>query len=237
MNWREQLNKLNPIQAKRYRLLGGWYKLLNEEFDKDYMKKISAFIKQYKAYHSLLCPNIPNIFRAFRTTSYDAVKVVILGQDPYHTKGTADGLAFSTPQEKTPASLRNIFKEIERSYPDMNFTSNSLESWANQGVMLLNTVLTTEVGQSEKHKDIGWQTFTDKVIKLLNNKEQPIVFMLWGRKAQAYKKLITNDNHLVLETSHPSPFSVERGFKGCNHFKETKDFINKQYNPQIDFST
>lgn len=237
MNWREQLSKINPLQAKRYRLLGSWYKHLHAEFDEDYMKAISALLRKYKRFKGLLCPSIPNIFRALRSTSYDAVKVVILGQDPYYTAGTADGLAFSTEQEKTPASLRNIFKEVERSLPDVRLTSNSLSNWANQGVLLLNTVLTTEVGKAEQHSKIGWQNFTNKVIKLINDKEQPVVFMLWGNKAKEYKKLITNTNHLVLETSHPSPFSVAKGFDGCNHFKDAYDFINKHYKIKIDFST
>jgi uracil-DNA glycosylase len=164
------------------------------------------------------------------------VKVVILGQDPYHEKGQAHGLAFSTPEGRPiPRSLKNIFKEINNEYGNPIPESGCLESWANQGVFLLNTVLTVEEGNANSHSKCGWQIFTDNVIKLLDCQTQPIVFMLWGKQAEKKKELIKNPNHLVLITSHPSPFSARRGFFGSNHFIKANEFLKQNNLKEINW--
>lgn len=203
-----------------------WDLALSEEFEKDYFLKIKDFIdEEYKS--KTIYPPYDEIFNAFKLTPLSNVKVVILGQDPYHEKGQAHGLAFSTPPGRPiPRSLKNIFKEINAEYGYPIPKSGCLESWANQGVFLLNTVLTVEEGNANSHSKCGWQTFTDNVIKLLNCQSQPIVFLLWGKQAEKKKELINNPNHLVLITSHPSPFSARRGFLGSNHFIKTNEFLS-----------
>ena len=205
-----------------------WDSVLKKEYEKDYFIKIKEFIK--KEYETkIIYPPYDEIFNAFKLTPLNSVKVVILGQDPYHEKGQAHGLAFSTPQGRPiPRSLKNIFKEINNEYDYPIPNSGCLESWAKQGVFLLNTVLTVEDGNANSHSDCGWQIFTDEVIRILNKQNQPIVFLLWGKQAEKKKDLITNENHLVLITSHPSPFSARRGFFGCNHFKLTNEFLNEK---------
>ena len=202
-----------------------WDLVLKEEFEKDYFLNIKEFIdEEYKT--KTVYPPYDEIFNAFRLTPIENVKVVILGQDPYHEKGQAHGLAFSTPDGRPiPKSLKNIFKEMNDEYDYPIPESGCLDSWAKQGVFLLNTVLTVEDGNANSHSKCGWQTFTDKVIEILNNHSQPIVFLLWGKQAEKKKELITNPNHLVLITSHPSPFSARRGFLGCNHFKLANEYL------------
>ncbi len=204
-----------------------WDFALENEFKKDYFLNIMDFIdEEYKV--KTIYPPYEDIFNAFKLTSLGNVKVVILGQDPYHEEGQAHGLAFSTPDGRPiPRSLKNIFKEINSEYGYPIPDSGCLEKWAKQGVFLLNTVLTVEEGNANSHSDCGWQTFTDNVIEILNNQEQPIVFLLWGKQAEKKKELITNPNHLVLITSHPSPFSARRGFLGSNHFKIANEFLNE----------
>ena len=204
-----------------------WDLILKEEFEKDYFLKIKDFIdEEYRT--KTIYPPYDEIFNAFKLTPIDNVKVVILGQDPYHEAGQAHGLAFSTPEGRPiPRSLKNIFKEINAEYDYHIPESGCLESWANQGVFLLNTVLTVEDGNANSHSKCGWQTFTDNVIRILNDQNQPIVFLLWGKQAEKKKELITNPNHLVLITSHPSPFSARRGFLGCNHFKLANEYLAK----------
>ena len=212
-----------------------WDFALSEEFKKDYFLKIQDFIdEEYSS--KTIYPPYDEIFNAFKLTPLSNVKVVILGQDPYHEEGQAHGLAFSTPEGRPiPRSLKNIFKEInaEYGYPIPN--SGCLEKWAEQGVFLLNTVLTVEDGNANSHSKCGWQTFTDNVIEILNGQDQPIVFLLWGKQAEKKKELITNDSHLVLITSHPSPFSARRGFLGCNHFKLANDYLKKNNKKEIDW--
>lgn len=212
-----------------------WDFALSEEFKKDYFLKIQDFIdEEYSS--KTIYPPYDEIFNAFKLTPLSNVKVVILGQDPYHEEGQAHGLAFSTPERRPiPRSLKNIFKEInaEYGYPIPN--SGCLEKWAEQGVFLLNTVLTVEDGNANSHSKCGWQTFTDNVIEILNGQDQPIVFLLWGKQAEKKKELITNDSHLVLITSHPSPFSARRGFLGCNHFKLANDYLKKNNKKEIDW--
>ena len=212
-----------------------WDLALKEEFEKDYFLKINDFInKEYET--KTIYPPYDEIFNAFKLTPLNEVKVVILGQDPYHEKGQAHGLAFSTPAGRPkPRSLNNIFKEINAEYDYPIPESGCLESWANQGVFLLNTVLTVEEGNANSHSKCGWQIFTDNVIKLLDNQTQPIVFLLWGKQAEKKKELIKNPNHLVLITSHPSPFSARRGFFGSNHFIKANEFLKQNNLKEINW--
>ena len=212
-----------------------WDFALSEEFKKDYFLKIQDFIdEEYSS--KTIYPPYDEIFNAFKLTPLSNVKVVILGQDPYHEAGKAHGLAFSTPEGRPiPRSLKNIFKEINAEYDYPIPTSGCLEKWAEQGVFLLNTVLTVEDGNANSHSKCGWQTFTDNVIGILNRQDQPIVFLLWGKQAEKKKELITNENHLVLITSHPSPFSARRGFLGCNHFKLANGYLKENKIKEIDW--
>ena len=212
-----------------------WDFALSEEFKKDYFLKIQDFIdEEYSS--KTIYPPYDEIFNAFKLTPLSNVKVVILGQDPYHEEGQAHGLAFSTPEGRPiPRSLNNIFKEINAEYDYPIPTSGCLEKWAEQGVFLLNTVLTVEDGNANSHSKCGWQTFTDNVIGILNRQDQPIVFLLWGKQAEKKKELITNENHLVLITSHPSPFSARRGFLGCNHFKLANGYLKENKIKEIDW--
>ena len=212
-----------------------WDLVLEDEFKKEYFIKIKDFVdSEYES--KIIYPPYEEIFNAFKLTSIENVKVVILGQDPYHEAGQAHGLAFSTPDGRPiPRSLKNIFKEINSEYGYPIPESGCLEAWAQQGVFLLNTVLTVEDGNANSHSKCGWQTFTDNVIKLLNEQSQPIVFMLWGKQAEKKKELITNPNHLILITSHPSPFSARRGFLGSNHFKLANEFLTDNNLDEIDW--
>lgn len=213
-----------------------WDSVLESEFEKDYFADILKFIDQ--EYESkTVYPPYEDIFNAFKLTPLGNVKAVILGQDPYHEEGQAHGLAFSTPDGRPiPRSLKNIFKEINAEYNYPIPDSGCLEDWARQGVFLLNTVLTVEESNANSHSDCGWQTFTDKVIEILNEQSQPIVFMLWGKQAEKKKELLTNHDHLVLITSHPSPFSARRGFLGCNHFRMANEFLKENGLDEIDWN-
>ena len=178
-----------------------------------------------------------DIFNALKLTPYEKVKVVILGQDPYHEKGQAEGLCFSVPKGvKTPPSLVNIFKEIK---DDLNIdnTSPELSCWAKQGVLLLNTSLTVREGQANSHSGKGWEILTDAIIKKLNDRKQPIVFLLWGANARSKAAFITNKNHLVLSAAHPSPLSAYNGFFGCKHFSKANKFLVKNGIEPIDWRT
>lgn len=204
-----------------------WDLVLKDEFEKDYFLNIKEFVnEEYKL--KTIYPPYEDILNSFKLTPLSNVKVVILGQDPYHEEGQAHGLAFSTPKGKSiPRSLKNIFKEINNEYSYPIPESGCLEKWAKQGVFLLNSVLTVEKGNANSHSKCGWQTFTDNVIRILNNQTRPIVFLLWGKQAEKKKELITNPNHLVLITSHPSPFSARKGFLGSNHFKLANQFLKE----------
>ena len=212
-----------------------WDDALEEEFNKDYFLKIKEFIKEeYKT--KTIYPPKKEIFNAFKLCPLNKTKVVILGQDPYHEKGQAHGLAFSTPEgHPIPRSLKNIFKEIQSEYDYPIPDSGCLEYWAKQGVFLLNTVLTVEEGKANSHSKCGWQTFTDNVIKILNEQKNRIVFLLWGKQAELKKEILNNPNHLVLISSHPSPFSARRGFFGSNHFKLANEFLMKNNLKEIDW--
>lgn len=212
-----------------------WDLALADEFKKQYFLNIMDFVQEEYATKTVY-PPYEDMFNAFKFTPLSNVKVVILGQDPYHEEGQAHGLAFSTPEGRPiPRSLKNIFKEINQEYGYPIPESGCLEKWAEQGVFLLNTVLTVEAGNANSHSKCGWQIFTDNVIGILNEQTQPIVFMLWGKQAEKKKDLITNPNHLVLITSHPSPFSARRGFLGSNHFKLANEFLKENNILEIDW--
>ena len=204
-----------------------WDELLKEEYDKDYFKKLLEFLKEeYQT--KTVYPKRNEIFNAFRYTSFDNLKVVIIGQDPYHGPKQAEGLSFSVSNEVLkPPSLKNIFKELESDLGIPFPEHNSLKPWANEGVLLLNAVLTVEEHNPASHKDKGWETFTDNVIKVINKKEEPVVFILWGAFARSKKDLITNPKHLIIESAHPSPFSAYNGFFGSKPFSKTNEFLKK----------
>lgn len=203
-----------------------WDLLLKEEIKKDYFKKLGIFVKnEYNK--RIIYPSYKNIFNALRYTDYDEVKVVILGQDPYHGKNEAHGLSFSVPDGvKTPPSLLNIFKELEDDL-DIKRINTDLTDWAKQGVLLLNSIMTVVKDTPLSHKDKGWEIFTDKLIELLGEREEPIVFIFWGSYARSKKVLIKNNKHLILESVHPSPLSAHRGFFGSKPFSKTNNFLIK----------
>ena len=212
-----------------------WDKILEKEYQKDYFKEIIKYITtEYK--NKTVYPKENEVFNAFRYTDYNNVKVVILGQDPYHGPNQAEGLSFSVSNEvKKPPSLINIFKELESDLKIPFPEANSLKPWAKQGVLLLNAVLTVEEHKPTSHSGIGWEAFTDEVIKILNEKEEPIVFILWGAYARKKKELITNKKHLVIESAHPSPFSARNGFFGSKPFSKTNEFLKKNNIKEIDW--
>ncbi len=212
-----------------------WDDLLQEEYQKEYFKKLISFIE--KEYHEkTIYPKKSEIFSAFRHTSYKDTKVVILGQDPYHGENQAEGLSFSVKNcVRKPPSLQNIFKELEDDLKIPFPKNNSLVPWAKEGVLLLNTVLTVEGGKPASHKEQGWELFTDEVIKLLNRKEIPIVFILWGSFAKGKKKYITSKIHYVIESAHPSPFSAYNGFFGSKPFSKTNKFLKSKGQNQINW--
>ena len=205
-----------------------WDSLLKEEFNKEYFKALLEFIKnEYK--EKTVYPKQTEVFNAFRYTDFDNLKVVILGQDPYHGPNQAEGLSFSVSDEVLkPPSLKNIFKELESDLGIPFPVKNSLKPWAKEGVLLLNAVLTVEEHTPTSHKDKGWEIFTDNVISIINKKETPVVFILWGSYARNKKDLITNPIHYIIESPHPSPFSARTGFLGSKPFSKTNEFLKKQ---------
>jgi len=207
-----------------------WFELLKEEFEKPYFKNLQKFLdEEYNKY--TIYPKVENIFNALNKVKYNDVKVVIIGQDPYHEPGQAHGLSFSVEEGvNLPPSLQNIYKEINSDLGVPISKSGNLTCWAKQGVLLLNTVLTVRRGQANSHQNKGWETFTSKIIELLNNRETPIVFMLWGNSAKKIGEKITNTNHFILKSAHPSPLSAYNGFFGCKHFSKANEFlISKGY--------
>lgn len=214
-------------------LLGNdWDKILKDEFKKDYYLKIRDFLKkEYSSY--TIFPSMYDIFNALKYTSYEGTRVVILGQDPYHEPGQAHGLSFSVKKGiKIPPSLVNIYKELKTDVGMEIPSHGELTSWANQGVLLLNATLTVRLGQANSHQSIGWGIFTDEVIKKLNERNEPIVFILWGGNARSKKKYITNPNHLIIESAHPSPLSAYNGFFGSRPFSRANEFlISKGFEP------
>ena len=212
-----------------------WDEILKDEINKDYFQKLLSFIKEeYK--NKTIYPKQTEIFKAFRNTSYKDTKVVILGQDPYHGENEAEGLSFSVKVGvRKPPSLQNIFKELHDDLGCRMPDSGSLVKWSEEGVLLLNTVLTVEKDKAASHKDIGWEIFTDSVIKKLNEKKEPIVFILWGSFARSKKSLITNKIHHIIESPHPSPFSAYTGFFGSKPFSKTNKFLESKGLKPIDW--
>ncbi|MGL5478874.1 MAG: uracil-DNA glycosylase [Clostridium sp.] len=216
-------------------LKNDWQYLLKDEFQKDYYKKIRSFlIDAYK--NKTIYPNMYDIFNALHYTSYEDTKVVILGQDPYHGPNQAHGLSFSVNVGvKTPPSLRNIYKELNTDLGCYIPNNGYLKKWADQGVLLLNTTLTVEAHSAASHKNLGWSIFTDEIIKILNKKETPIVFILWGAHAIKKKDLITNKKHFIIQSVHPSPLSASRGFFGSRPFSKTNEFLKSTNQKEIDW--
>lgn len=216
-------------------LKGEWEKALSGEFRKPYYGKLyKTVIEEYSS--NVIYPASQDVFNAFEFTPLDQVKVVILGQDPYHGEGQAHGLCFSVKHGiDAPPSLVNIYKELHDDLGCYIPNNGYLEKWARQGVMLLNTVLTVRAHQANSHKGIGWETFTDAAISVLNQQDRPIVFLLWGRPAQMKKTLLNNPKHLILEAPHPSPLSAYRGFFGCKHFSTVNAFLQQHGMEPIDW--
>ena len=212
-----------------------WDDLLRDEFQKEYYLKLREFLKK-EYFTQKIYPNMYDIFNALKYTSYSDVKAVIIGQDPYHGPGQAHGLCFSVQKGVAiPPSLQNIYKEI---YSDLGIPPANhgyLKKWADSGVLLMNTVLTVREGQANSHKGMGWEIFTDKVIEILDRREKPIVFLLWGGNAKQKLRLITNPAHLILQAAHPSPLSAFNGFFGCRHFSKTNQFLEEHGMEPVDW--
>ena len=207
---------------------GSWKKALSGEFDKAYFQQIRYFLQAEKRAGKTIYPPGNRIFHAYNSTPFDAVKVVILGQDPYHGPGQAHGLSFSVPDGvPPPPSLVNIFKELEQDVGMARPAHGNLEHWAAQGVLLLNAMLTVEARQPGSHKEIGWQYFTDATIRALSEQRSGIVFMLWGAFAQVKQELIDGTRHLILKAAHPSPFSAYKGFFGCRRFSKANAWLKE----------
>jgi len=202
-----------------------WDALLAEEFQKEYYLQLRNFLKQEYRTQKIF-PDMHDIFNALKFTPYEKVKAVIVGQDPYINPGEAHGLAFSVKNAKIPPSLANIFKELNSDVGREITNDGNLENWARQGVLLLNTVLTVRVSQSRSHAKKGWEQFTDAVLDILDKREKPIVFLLWGRDAQTKGRIISARNHLILQAAHPSPLAGGKFF-GCRHFSKTNAFLKK----------
>ena len=212
-----------------------WDELLKEEFKKDYYLNLREFlIDEYNT--KTIYPDKEDIFNALKLTSFENTKVLILGQDPYHGKGQGHGLSFSVNKEiRVPPSLRNIYKELHDDIGEEIPNSGYLKKWAEQGVLLLNTALTVREKEPNSHKNMGWEIFTNRVIELLNEKEKPMVFILWGNNAKSKEELITNKNHLIIKSTHPSPFSAHRGFLGSKPFSRTNEFLKSVGENPIDW--
>lgn len=215
--------------------LGTWDKYLEPEYAKPYYSSLYDFI--VREYHEhVIYPPASDVYNALVHTPIDKVKVVILGQDPYHEPGQAHGMSFSVkPGIKTPPSLQNMYKELHDELGTYIPNNGYLEKWADQGVLLLNTVLTVRAGLANSHKGKGWEQFTDAIIRAVNEQDRPVVYLLWGSNARAKKTLINNPKHLILETVHPSPLSAYNGFFGCGHFKKANAFLEKSGLEPIDW--
>lgn len=213
-----------------------WRDVIGEEKEKDYFKQVWHYVAQRRQITTVF-PAPENVFNALRQTEFDDVKVVILGQDPYHGVGQAQGLSFSVQSGVSfPPSLQNIFQELVDDVGCTWPTSGDLTKWAQQGVLLLNTVLTVEQGQANSHKGMGWEVFTNRIIQVLNERSKPIVFILWGRPAQMKQQLITNPHHVVLTAPHPSPLSAYRGFFGSKPFSQVNAYLRQWGEQTIDWA-
>ena len=216
--------------------IGDWAPYLSDEKNKDYFGSLLSFLNSRVDYE--IFPPRGTWFKAFEYSSFRATKVVILGQDPYHGDGQAEGLSFSVPKGiAVPPSLRNIYKELDRDDVEFNKPEHGhLENWAKQGVLLLNSVLTVEKNSPASHANQGWEVFTDQVITLLNNNKENLVFLLWGAYANKKSVLIDSNKHLILSAAHPSPFSAYKGFFGCKHFSKTNSYLKASNQELIDWS-
>lgn len=214
-----------------------WLEILKDEFEKDYMLKLKAFLQQEKEAGYAIYPKSKDIFNAFAKTPFDDVKVVILGQDPYHGAGQAHGLSFSVQKGvPPPPSLLNIFKELKQEFPEYVIPKNGdLTYWAEQGVLLLNATLTVRANQAGSHQKKGWELFTNKVIEEISTRKQDVVFLLWGKFAQAKSELIDADKHHLLKAAHPSPLAAHNGFFGCEHFLEANVILEENGIEPIDW--
>ncbi|MGC4022981.1 MAG: uracil-DNA glycosylase [Cyclobacteriaceae bacterium] len=212
-----------------------WKEKLHHEFEKEYFGNLIQFVKQEYQKHTVYPPG-KEIFRAFDSCNFDDVKVVIIGQDPYHGPGQANGLCFSVREGvRQPPSLVNIFKEIRNDLGKPIPASGDLERWANQGVLLLNATLTVQASAAGSHQNKGWETFTDAVIKVISDTKSSVVFLLWGAYAQKKGEVIDRSKHLVLMSAHPSPFSADRGFFGCKHFSKANEYLRSKGLKEIDW--
>ncbi len=217
---------LKPDESQAIKLEDSWKKLLIKDFDADYLKRLRRFLAQQASSGKLLYPKGGQIFAALNSTPFEEVKVVILGQDPYHGPGQAHGLSFSVPKGVClPPSLQNIFRELREDLDISPPSHGCLEPWAKQGVLLLNSVLTVECGKAGSHQNRGWEQFTDRIVHLLSEGRQDLVFLLWGSYAQKKGAMIDEAKHCVLKAPHPSPLSAYRGFFGCRHFSKANQFL------------
>lgn len=214
-----------------------WLNLLHAEFEKDYMHNLKQFLKHEKEAGHKVYPKGSDIFNAFNHTTFDNLKVVILGQDPYHGPNQAMGLSFAVHRGvPVPRSLNNIYKELQTDIPGFSIPNHGdLTPWADQGVLLLNATLTVQAGLAGSHQKKGWEIFTDTVIRTISEQKQGIVFLLWGRFAQAKAELIDQSKHHILKAAHPSPFSADSGFFGCKHFSKTNEILRNEGKEEIDW--
>jgi uracil-DNA glycosylase len=214
-----------------------WKKILHAEFSKSYFENVAAFLKTEKMQDKIIYPPGSLIFNAFEKTPFTKLKVLLLGQDPYHGKGQAMGLSFSVPKGvRPPPSLVNIFKELHDDVGVPTPSTGDLTPWAEQGVMLLNAALTVRAGEPNSHAKIGWHQFTDAVIKKVSDEAEGIIFLLWGAFAHQKQELIDQTKHHVLKAAHPSPYSADKGFFGCKHFSKTNEFLIQQKQDPIDWA-
>lgn len=211
-----------------------WFELLKDEFESENFKNLQKFLNNEYATKTIY-PEATNVFSALNLVKFNDVKVVIIGQDPYHEPNQAHGLCFSVENGIFPPSLQNIYKEIEKETGKKSVTNGNLTSWARQGVLLLNSVLTVRKGQANSHRNIGWEQVTGKIINLLNEREKPIVFLLWGANAQKIGKDIDKSKHFVLSCAHPSPLSAYNGFFGCGHFVKANEILKKLGEKEIEW--
>lgn len=225
------------MATRQIRLHESWLEPLRGEFDQPYMGELKRFLMSERARGRSIFPRPPDWFRALDLTPLDKVRAVILGQDPYHGEGQAHGLCFSVPPGvRPPPSLANIFKELESDLGIRPSPHGFLEHWARQGVLLLNSVLTVEMGRAASHRDRGWERFTDSVVRLVNAKPEPVVFLLWGSYAQKKAAVVDTSRHLVLKAAHPSPLSAHSGFFGCRHFSKANAFLQERGLEPIDWA-
>lgn len=224
------MQKIDPV------IEDGWKEVLLDQFQSPYFSALKEFLVEEKEHYTIYPPG-RLIFNAFQRTPFEKVKVVVLGQDPYHGPGQAHGLCFSVPEGiPQPPSLKNIFKELHSDLGVPIPQHGNLEAWADRGVLLINATLTVRNGQAGSHQKRGWETFTNRVIELVSEQKTGVVFLLWGRFAQAKESLIDGNRHLVLKAAHPSPLSAHNGFFGCRHFSRTNDYLVQQGKSGIDWS-